>query len=65
MHRLIAELKEIDRSIMILYLDEKSYKEIAEIIGLTETNVATRISRIKDILRTKFSNHQKTSHGTK
>ena len=64
MHRFIAELKEIDRSIVILYLDNKSYKEIAEIIGLTETNVATRISRIKEILRNKFSNHQKHPNGT-
>ena len=34
-----------------LYLEEKSYEEIAEITGLTVTNVATKISRIKDKLR--------------
>jgi RNA polymerase sigma-70 factor (ECF subfamily) len=64
MYRLIAELKEIDRSIVILYLDDKSYKEIAEIIGFSETNVATRISRIKENLRNKISNHQKMHNGT-
>jgi len=58
LHQFIAELKEIDKSILILYLDDKSYKEIAEIIGLTETNVATKINRIKEILRNKFSNHK-------
>lgn len=50
----INDLKEIDKSIMLLYLDEKSYKEIAEITGITESNVATKINRIKDKLRTNF-----------
>lgn len=50
----INELKEIDKSIMLLYLDEKSYKEIAEITGITESNVATKINRIKDKLRANF-----------
>lgn len=47
LQKFIQELKEIDRSIMLLYLDNKSYGEIAEIVGITETNVATKISRIK------------------
>ncbi len=51
----ILELKELDRALMILYLEEKSHKEIAEIIGITETNVATKIGRIKTILKQKFS----------
>ena len=36
---------------MILYLDDLSYAEIAEILGLSETNVATKISRIKAKLK--------------
>lgn len=55
----IGELKEIDKSIMILYLDDKSYKEIAEITGITESNVATRINRIKDKLKSNFKTIQK------
>lgn len=55
----ISELKEIDKSIMLLLLDDKGYKEIAEIIGITETNVATKINRIKDKLRNNFSNNTK------
>jgi RNA polymerase sigma factor (sigma-70 family) len=51
----INALKELDKALMILYLEEKSYNEIAEILGITETNVATRISRIKDKLKQKFS----------
>jgi RNA polymerase sigma-70 factor (ECF subfamily) len=39
---------------MLLYLEEKSYKEIAEIIGITETNVATKIGRLKVLLKQKF-----------
>ncbi len=54
LQRFINELKELDRGLMLLYLEEKSYKEIADIIGITETNVATKISRIKIALRQKF-----------
>ena len=53
----IQELKEIDRSIMLLYLDDKNYKEIAEIIGISESNVGTKINRIKTYLKSKFSNN--------
>jgi len=51
----INELKEIDKAIILLYLDGKSHKEISEITGFTETNVGTKINRIKDKLRTNFS----------
>ena len=55
LHRFINEMKELDKALMLLYLESKSYKEIAEIIGITETNVATKISRIKETLRKNFS----------
>ena len=61
----INELKEIDRSVMLLYLDDKGYKEISEITGITESNVATKINRIKDKLKTNFLTSQNYSHGTK
>jgi RNA polymerase sigma factor (sigma-70 family) len=56
LQQFINELKELDKALMILYLESKSYKEIAEILGITETNVATKISRVKDQLKQKFSN---------
>jgi RNA polymerase sigma-70 factor (ECF subfamily) len=56
LQKFIAELKELDRALIILYLEEKSHKEISEILGITETNVATKISRIKIKLKKKFSN---------
>jgi len=51
----LSELKELDRALMLLYLEEKNHKEIAQIIGISETNVATKIGRIKTILKQKFS----------
>lgn len=51
----ISELKELDKAMILLYLDEKSYKEIAEIMGLSETNVASKLSRIKSNLKQQFS----------
>lgn len=55
LQQFISELKALDKALMLLYLEEKSYKEISEIIGLSETNVATKIGRIKKLLKQKFS----------
>ncbi len=54
LQQFISELKEVDRVLTILYLEDKSQKEIAEIMGLSETNVSTKIGRIKEKLRVKF-----------
>jgi RNA polymerase sigma-70 factor (ECF subfamily) len=43
----IGKLSEIEKAIIMLYLDDKSYDEIAEIIGITHSNVGVRINRIK------------------
>ena len=63
--KFIGELKEIDKSIILLHLGSKSHKEIAEITGITETNVATKLNRIKDKLRTNFLTNQNNYNGTK
>ena len=55
LQQFINELNPLDKALVILYLEEKSHKEMAEIIGISSTNVATKISRIKDQLRQKFS----------
>ncbi|MDR2955432.1 MAG: sigma-70 family RNA polymerase sigma factor [Prevotella sp.] len=55
LYRLIGRLGKIERALVLLYLDDKSYKEIAEITDLSVTNVATKLSRIKDKLK-KMSN---------
>jgi RNA polymerase sigma-70 factor (ECF subfamily) len=56
LEQFISELKEIDKAIMVLYLEDKSHFEIAEILGMSVTNVGTKIGRIKEKLKTKFSN---------
>ncbi len=55
LQQFISELKELDRALMFLYLESKTYRETAEILGISETNVATRISRIKEQLKQKFT----------
>lgn len=54
LQQFINELKELDRALMLLYLEEKSQKEMAEILGLSETNVGTKVSRIKEKLKQRF-----------
>jgi len=57
----IRQLNAIDKAIMLLYLEEKSYEEIAEVIGITVSNVGARISRAKERLKQtlKNLNHEK------
>jgi RNA polymerase sigma-70 factor (ECF subfamily) len=47
----IRQLSEIDRAVILLYLDEKSYREISEIIGTSANNIGVRINRIKERLK--------------
>jgi RNA polymerase sigma factor (sigma-70 family) len=63
LQQFIQSLNEIDRSIMMLYLDEQPYRDIAAIIGISETNVATRIGRIKEKIKTRFSHTSNSSYG--
>jgi RNA polymerase sigma-70 factor (ECF subfamily) len=55
----IHKLDEVDRSITLLLLDGFSYKEIAAIIGITESHVGVKINRIKKILITKSKNYER------
>jgi len=54
LHLFIQELKEMDRAIIILYLEGNNQQNIGEILGLTVTNVSTKISRIKKHLKQNF-----------
>jgi RNA polymerase sigma-70 factor, ECF subfamily len=51
LQRFIERLGEIDRALVALYLDDNSYAAIAEVLGLSETNVGTKLGRIKQKLR--------------
>ena len=51
MYRLGHQLKDVERAIVLLWLEEKSYYEIADITGLTVSNVGTKLKRSKEKLR--------------
>lgn len=51
MYYYIYQLKIMERAIVLLYLEEKSYQEIADITGLTVSNVATKLKRSKEKLK--------------
>lgn len=51
LYKFINQLDEFSKAIIILYLEDKSYKDISEITGITETNVGTKINRIKKKLK--------------
>ena len=51
LYAFIGELDSLNRALILLYLDDRGYGEIAEILGISETNVATKINRIKQKLR--------------
>ena len=54
LYRFIENLNGLDKALILLYLDNNKHKEIAETLGISETNVATKISRIKKNLKEQF-----------
>jgi len=61
----INQLDEFNREILILYMDDHSYKEIADIVGITESNVGTKINRIKKKLQENYEKLNNVGHGIK
>lgn len=55
LEKFIRELNELDRAVMILYLEEMNQNEIAQVVGITVSNVSTKIGRIKERLKQHFS----------
>ena len=51
LHRFIAQLDKLNRALLLLYLEDQSYRQISEILGISETNVATKLSRLKQRIR--------------
>ena len=47
LYRAIRQLSEIDRALVMCYLDGMSYRGIGEVLGLSEANVGTRLNRAK------------------
>jgi RNA polymerase sigma-70 factor (ECF subfamily) len=47
LYRAIRQLPELDRSLVLLYLDEVSYRDISALLGITSSNVGVRLNRIR------------------
>lgn len=58
LEQFISDLKEIDKALMLLYLEDKSHAEISEILGMSITNVSTKVARIKEKLKNRFSQNK-------
>lgn len=58
LYKAIEQLSDIEKSIVLLYLEDKPYEEIAEITGITANYVAVKMSRIKEKLKTLIKIYQ-------
>jgi RNA polymerase sigma-70 factor (ECF subfamily) len=57
LRQLMMKYPPLDRALLLLYLDDRSYREIAYVLGLTETNVATKLSRLRERLRNELTDY--------
>lgn len=48
LHDLISALSPIDKAIVTMWLDDRKYEEIAEVVGMTKANITLRMHRIKE-----------------
>ncbi len=55
LYALIREMRPLDRALMLLYLEDNSHAEIGEILGISKSNVGTKINRLKKLLQKKFN----------
>ena len=60
LYQQIAQLKDVDRSVALLMLDGFSYKDIAAIVGITESHVGVKINRIKSALAGKRAEEEES-----
>jgi RNA polymerase sigma-70 factor (ECF subfamily) len=51
LYAFVGQLDPLNRALILLYLEDRSYAEIAQVLGISESNVATKINRIKHRLR--------------
>lgn len=56
LYEVIARLNEIEKALLMLYLEEKSQDEIAHITGISRSNVGVKLFRIKNKLKTMLNN---------
>jgi RNA polymerase sigma factor (sigma-70 family) len=53
----IRELAPLDRALVVLYLDDQSHRDIAAVLGISESNVATKLHRLRQRLRRRLESH--------
>lgn len=58
LHMVLRSLKDVDKAIVILYLEGYSSKEISQVLNTTPSNITTRLSRVKVELKSKFQNQR-------
>lgn len=58
LYQAIGHLTDVEKAIIFLYLEDYNYKEIAEIIGISESNAGVKINRIKNQLIKTLKNGQ-------
>nr|WP_274704473.1 sigma-70 family RNA polymerase sigma factor [Salinimicrobium profundisediminis] len=51
MYKAVKELNDIDKALVFLYLEDQSYREISEMLGISEVNARVKMNRIKKTLR--------------
>jgi RNA polymerase sigma-70 factor (ECF subfamily) len=59
---MIRDLGPLDRALLILWLDDLSHLDIAEVLGLSASNVATKLHRMKAHLRQRMTESEETTH---
>lgn len=55
MYKAIYELSDIEKALIMMYLEDKSYREIGEILGITEGNARVKMNRAKNNLKLKIN----------
>lgn len=58
LNEFIYQLNDLNKALLILYLQEKSYSEIALILGISITNISTKINRLKNQLKEYFKENK-------
>ena len=56
LYKLINQLGKMERALILLWLEERNYQEMADILGISKNNVAVKLNRVKEKLR-KMSNN--------
>lgn len=59
LEQFITELNDLDKALVLLYLENKSHAEISEIMGISLTNVGTKLGRVREKLKKRFSQTNK------